>query len=465
MTLMTNPLLQTDSYKFSHFSMLPPGTTEQSSYIESRGGFSKDTLFFGLQMFLKSYMRQSITKADVEAAEAFALVHGEPFNREGFMKIVNRHGGFWPVEIQAVLEGTVVPTKNVLVQVRNTDPELPWVTSFLETALLRAVWYPTTVATNSLLAKRAIWKYLNETADDPTALIDFKLHDFGARGVSSHESAMIGGAAHLVNFMGSDTIEGILAANMFYGAGMAGFSIPASEHSVMTSWGGPEGEVESMRNILNQFAKPGAMFACVSDSYDIRRAAREYWGGALKQQILDSGVCVVVRPDSGDPLTVPVEIVQILWEQFGGTMNSKGYKVLNPAVRVIQGDGITHESIPLILENLKSVGFSTENIAMGMGGGLLQQINRDTLNFAMKCSEVVVNGENRDVFKAPSDQLMKVSKKGRLALMKTARGLETVREDQLGCVNNELKTVWKNGELLVDQTFQEIRTRANREFV
>ena len=293
--MRNNLLLMTDSYKASHFLQYPEKTERVSSYIESRGGKWDRTVFFGLQMFLKEYLSKPITQEDIDEAEAFWTAHGEPFNREGWMHILNEHVGRLPIEIEAVDEGSVIPTRNVLVQIVNTDPTVPWLTSFLETALLRAVWYPTTVATNSFSAKEVIYRALQETADDADAEIGFKMHDFGARGVSSRESAMIGGAAHLVNFMGTDTVEGVLAARRYYGEDMAGFSIPAAEHSTITSWGGPSHEVDAFRNMLKQFAKPGALVAVVSDSYDIYNAASTLWGEVLKQEVIDSG-CDGRRP-------------------------------------------------------------------------------------------------------------------------------------------------------------------------
>ncbi len=264
-----NILLKTDSYKASHWLQYRPGTEYISSYIESRGGKWDETVFFGLQIFLKEYLTTPITQEMIDEAAEFWSAHGEPFNKDGWEYILKKHGGMLPVRIQAVPEGTVVPTSNVLVQVVNTDPKCFWLTSFLETALLRAVWYPTTVATNSYQCKKLIWNALEKSSDDPSGEIGFKLHDFGARGVSSGESAAIGGAAHLVNFLGSDTVEGILCARKYYNESMAGFSIPAAEHSTMTSWGGEEGEIDAMRNMLRNFAKPGSLVAVVSDSYDI----------------------------------------------------------------------------------------------------------------------------------------------------------------------------------------------------
>jgi nicotinamide phosphoribosyltransferase len=178
MTINKSILLNTDSYKFSQFPQYPQGTTNVRSYIESRGGVWKQTVFFGLQIFLKEYLSNPITQDDIDTAEELILAHGEPFNREGWEYILKEHGGFLPVRIKAVPEGSVIPVKNVLATVENTDPQCAWLTSYVETALLRAIWYPTTVATNSYESKRIIHDYLVKTGDP--SLIDFKLHDFGA---------------------------------------------------------------------------------------------------------------------------------------------------------------------------------------------------------------------------------------------------------------------------------------------
>lgn len=463
--MFDNILLDTDSYKASHAFQYPPGTTRVFSYIESRGGRFDRTVMFGLQMWLKRYMSAPITQAMVDEAAEFWAAHGEPFNRDGWEYIVNELKGRLPVVIRAVPEGTVVPTRNVLLTIENTDPACFWLTSFLETSLLRAVWYPTTVSTVSWHARQIIMTALERSSDDPAGQIGFKLHDFGARGVSSRESAGIGGAAHLVNFQGSDTVTGVLYANRFYNTPMAGFSIPAAEHSTMTSWGRSR-EADAYANMINTFGKPGALVAVVSDSYDIMNAAREIWGGELRQLVLESGATLVVRPDSGDPLVVPVDVVEALGERFGYLVNTKGYKVLPGCVRVIQGDGITIESLPVILENLMARGWSADNIAFGMGGGLLQQVNRDTLKFAMKCSAAEINGEWIDVYKDPVSDPGKRSKRGRITLWTSGGEFETAvaapgrwTDRGMGW-SDALVTVWRDGDLLVDTAFDEVRARA-----
>ena len=458
-----------DSYKASQYLQYPQGIEFVNSYVESRGGRFPETVFFGLQAFIKDKLLDPVTREDVDLSEEFIRDHGEPFNREGWDYIVDQYGGRLPIEIQAVAEGTVVDTKNVLAQVINTDPRAYWLTSYLETALLRSIWYPTTVATLSRTAKKKIYEALKVSSDDPDSEIGFKLHDFGGRGVSSQESAALGGASHLVNFMGTDTMEALPLIRQYYGERMAGFSIPASEHSTMTSWNGPEGELDAMRNMLRQFAKPGSLVACVSDSYDIYRATTEYWGTKLKQDIIDSGATLVVRPDSGDPTEVPLKVIELLMDRVGYETNSKGYRVLPQSFRVIQGDGINIDNLQIILDRMLERGLSVSNIAFGMGGGLLQQVNRDTQKFAMKASAARVNGEWRDVYKSPIDQPDKKSKTGRLALIESC-GIgsckyQTVLEDQLNGRKNLLQTVYRNGELIVDQKFSDIRKRANNEYL
>lgn len=454
---MNNIILNSDSYKYSQFNQYPENTTVIYSYIESRGGLYDATVFFGLQMFLKEYLCQPITQDNVDEAEAVITAHGEPFYREGWEYILREHNGYLPVRIDAVAEGTVVKTKNVLATIYNTDPKCYWLTSFLETAILRSIWYPTTVATNSYENKKQILEALKKTGDPES--IGFKLHDFGARGVSSFESAGIGGAAHLVNFQGTDTVTALLYARKYYGADMAGFSIPAMEHSTVTSWG-RENEVESYRNMLKQNAKPGGLVAAVSDSYDIFNACK-LWGTELKQDVINSGATVVVRPDSGDPAVVVLECLKILDQYFGSVVNEKGYKVLNN-VRVLQGDGINHQTIRSIIFTVTLAGYSIDNVAFGQGGALLQIVNRDDQKFAMKCSAAQVNGEWIDVYKSPIHDSGKTSKKGLLKLIKTEKGFVTIndRDPRYGTAEDMLEPVYENGKLLRDQTFDGIRTLA-----
>ena len=461
MSISKSIILNTDSYKVSMWKQMPAGTTGVYSYIESRGGRYDRTVFFGLQAFIKEYLLEPITQADIDIADEILTAHGEPFNREGWEYILSAHRGFLPIVIRAVPEGTVVPVKNVLATIENTDPKAFWLTTWLETALLRAIWYPTTVATQSKMIKNIIADYL-EKSGDPTS-IGFKLHDFGARGVSSMESSGIGGAAHLVNFMGTDNITSVLYAREYYNAGVAGFSIPAAEHSTITSWG-RAGEVKAYSNMVAQFGKPGALLAVVSDSYDIYEACR-MWGTELKQQVIDSGATVVIRPDSGDPVEVLPKMFNILGDTFGYTKNAKGYKVLNN-VRLLWGDGINQLSVRSILGVVVDMnGWSADNLAFGMGGALLQQLDRDTQQFAMKCSAAEINGEWVDVFKDPITDRVKASKKGRVTLWTNGTGEFVSSVDMpkqwanYGWTDALVPVYW-NGNLHKDYTFEEVRANS-----
>jgi nicotinamide phosphoribosyltransferase len=478
MKLSHNILLNTDSYKVSMFKQYPAGTTGVYSYIESRGGRYDRTVVFGLQAFIKEYLLEPITQADIDIADEILTAHGEPFNRAGWQYILDKHNGYLPVVIRAVPEGTVVPVKNVLATIENTDSECYWLTTWLETALLRAVWYGTTVATQSYTIKQVILDYLERTGDPTT--IDFKLHDFGARGVSSMESAGIGGAAHLVNFMGTDTISGVLFAREYYNAGVAGFSIPAMEHSTVTSWG-RDNEVKAYENMVKQFGRAGSILAVVSDSYDIFNAASKLWGEDLRQLVIDSGATVVIRPDSGDPVEVNRRLVEILGEKFGYTTNAKGFKVLNN-VRLIQGDGINELTIRSILGAFMAMGWSADNIAFGMGGALLQIVDRDTQRFAMKCSAMgrtvrIEDGDYGsgwktewfDVVKDPITDPGKKSKAGRVTLWKSGgEWISSVEQPKgwhdkaVGDFVDALEEVYRDGKLVKEITFAEVRQNAKK---
>lgn len=459
--MTVNPILNTDSYKASHYAQYPAGTGHVFSYVEARGGPYADALFFGLQAILKTEFARPVTRADIEEAEDVLTAHGLPFHKAGWDLLLDRHGGHLPLEIRAQAEGTIAPVHVPMMTVVNTDPDFFWLTSYVETALLR-VWYPITVATISHGVRKIIREALIRTADAPDAELPFKLHDFGARGVSSEQSAALGGMAHLVNFQGSDTLSAIVAARKLYGEPMAGFSIPAAEHSTITSWERAN-ETAAYANMVTQFGKPGRIFAVVSDSYDLFHAVEHIWGEDLRQTVIDSGATLVVRPDSGDPVEVVSKTLNLLAAKFGTEVNGKGYKVLK-YVRVIQGDGVNPKSIAAILERIIGEGFSASNLAFGMGGALLQKCDRDTMAFAYKASAARVNGQWRDVYKDPVTDAGKRSKRGLLGLAADGDSFRTVavRDGDFTPVDgsaNRLEPVWRNGTLLRDDTLAAIRGR------
>ncbi|XP_033647974.1 nicotinamide phosphoribosyltransferase-like [Asterias rubens] len=456
-----NILLCTDSYKVTHHFQYPDGTTNVYSYFESRGGKFPETVFFGLQYIIKKWLQgKVVTKEKITEAKEFYKLHfgHDVFNEEGWNYIVEKHGGKLPLLIKAIPEGTVVPTKNVLFTVENTDPKVPWLTNWFETIFVQ-VWYPMTVATNSRAQKEVIAKYLSETADNLDSL-PFKLHDFGFRGVGSVETAAIGGCSHMVNFMGTDTVAGLVLARKFYGCAMAGHSIPAAEHSTITTWG-KSGEREAFANMLQKF--PEGLVAVVSDSFDIYNACEKVWGEQLKDMVVERGNrdgVLVIRPDSGDPPEVVEKVLNILGKAFGTVTNSKGYKELPKYLRVIQGDGINLEMLDKILSCMKRGQWSAENVVFGSGGALLQKLNRDTQKCAFKCSSCTIKGERRDVFKEPKTDLVKKSKKGLLTLELQNNKFVTVQEGKGNPDKDLLIPVFKNGALLVDYNLADIRQRA-----
>ena len=457
-----NILLRSDSYKVTHWRQYPPGAETIYSYFESRGGRFHDVVFFGLQYYLKRYLQgQVVTQEKIEQADELFRLHfgdkdGYLFNRAGWEDILNRFGGRLPVSIKAPLEGSVIPNHNVMMTIENTDPAFYWLPNYLETLLVQT-WYACSVSTQSREMKKLILRYLRSTGDPEQ--VGFKLCDFGFRGVSSVETAGVGGAAHLLNFMGTDTFEGIMVARDFYGEPMAGFSIPAAEHSTITSWG-RENEMDAMENMITQF--PAGLVAVVSDSFNIYEACRDIWGDKLRDKVMERNGTLVIRPDSGDPAGVICEILPILGERFGYAANAKGYKVLDPHVRLIQGDGIDFDMLNAILKAMKRAEWSADNIAFGSGGGLLQKLDRDTLKFAFKCSNIRVNGEDRPVYKSPITDRGKQSKQGRLKLVKLTGShgwvYHTVPEDDPR--PDEMVEVFRDGDILVDQSFADIRKRA-----
>lgn len=448
-----------DSYKVSMFLQYPPKTEYVSSYIEARGSSDPDydeVVFFGLQYFIKKYLMKPVTMEDLEEAKEIFALHGEPFPYEQWKYIIDEYDGYLPLKIEAVPEGTILPLSNVLVQITNTDPKCYWLPTWVETPILRTIWYASTVATNSRTIKKELKKFYDKSGSVDG--LDFKLHDFGSRGVSSKESAGIGGLAHLISFKGTDTVEALLYGRKYYNIDMAGFSIPASEHSTITTWG-RENENKAYDNMLNVFPDY-PMIACVSDSYNIYNAVDDIWGRQLKHKILDGDQTLVVRPDSGDPLTVPIVVIEKLMANFGYSVNSKGYRTLPKQIRVIQGDGITKNPIKQILANLEKSKLTLDNLAFGQGSGTLQMVNRDVLQFAMKASAIRIDGKWSDVYKEPIEGGKK-SKRGVLGLYHTENdGFITERKLENDIAYNNLHVIYQTGEMFSDVSLKDVRQRA-----
>lgn len=478
--MKNNFILMTDSYKLSHWKQLPTNTTLVDSYMESRINAKFNiTLFCELQYYLYKYLQGNVVNMDdLEEANEFSLAHfgSDMFNYEGWKYIIETYQGKLPIRIKAPKEGTIIPIGNVLMTIENTDPKCAWLTNVVETLLMK-LWYPITVATNGFECKLAILKMLRDTGCDEGGLL-FKLHDFGYRGVSSEETAEIGGAAHLINFMGTDNLAAIQHIRQWYDKdyfekgktkAMYGFSVPASEHSVALMWG--EGNEEGyFLNMLEQY--PTGIVSIVIDTYDAINFV-ETMSTKYKDKILDREGVVVFRPDSGNPVEINMKLINILWKHFGGTYTSKGYKLLDNHVRLIQGDGIDKDMIIDILNTGAACGYAADNWVFGSGGGLLQKWNRDDQRFAIKPSygEKLVDGNvvGFDLSKKPKTDLTKSSKPGKLKLHKSGEfgysTLSSFNYSNPAAFNgyvDELEVVFENGVVKRFQTFENIRDIANK---
>lgn len=464
---MLNLITATDSYKLGHWQQYPEGTTGVYSYLEARTGDSgpQETVFFGLQPILETLRGHIVKWEHLDEAFELANAHfGNPklFNRDGWERIIVKHHGKLPIRIKAVPEGTVMPRGHVLMTVENLDAQCYWLTNALESYLMH-VWYPTTVASLSRGVKKVLAQALTQSGASLDGL-PFMLHDFGYRGAATHEQAALGGLSHLVNFMGTDTVPALLLAQSAYShVGAAGFSIPATEHSVMTALGS-EGEMAQLQRALDAY--PTGLVSVVADSYDYYNFVTALGNGSFHDQILARDGKVVVRPDSitdlhPTPGRLMVWTLEKLWNDFGGTVNAKGFRVLDPHIGVIWGDGIDPVGIQNIISGAMLAGFSAENLVFGMGGGLLQKVNRDTMRFAFKSSAQARNGIWHDVMKWTIDP-SKRSKPGRLVLVKGQGGWATKPEHALNFQYeaDQLQTVFDCGRLTRRTTLDEVRERA-----
>jgi nicotinamide phosphoribosyltransferase len=457
-----NLIIDTDSYKDSHWAAYPSDTNKIVGYVEPRVKDGEYLRFFGLQSLLMNWIENPITLADVAEAEEISLGHygrNDVFPAEEWRYIAKTYVGAFPVKISALPEGSLIKGSNLMVKVESTDERVPWVATFIETQLLR-LWADITVCTNSYRLREEIGKYLAQTHNDPLAVLPFMLHDFGSRGVAGQETAGRLGLAHLVNFMGSDTKIALKYARDYYDCKMAAYSIPAMEHSTVISWGRTN-EKAAYQNFIQTYAKPGAIIAMVVDSYDVDYAVTEIIGNQLKSQIINSGAKVMIRPDSGNPKEMVLRILGYLAESFGYTINKKGYKVLKN-VGVVQGDGVNSESIAEILEAVIDAGYCISNIVFGMGGALLQKITRDDYSFAYKICLVERNHKARAVKKFPKGDPLKASKDGDLDLILDENGDFVTIDRMLDTTDkpSQLVTYYHNGELLVHDTLDVIRARA-----
>ena len=436
--LKINSLDLSDSYKDGHNSMMPPGVTESGLYYEARGGEFEYSSLFGLQYNLIAHLEGEFVTQEMLDEQVNEVIPQHmsptfPYNVRMWQHIIDKYAGRLPIEIRAVEEGLPIPTRNALFTVHNLGGEITNALPGWLEGLLEHAWFGSGVFTKSRSVKQIIHEFLVETADPNEAgeypSLEYQLHDFGFRGVSSVESASIGAAAHLCNFRGTDTKIGMSLLNQFYKAPRAvGRSVPASEHSVMTIRG-RGGESAVVKQILDKF--PGMVVSIVGDSYDIFNFTDKIIGeehhAAIQSRV---GGKVVVRPDSGTPSVIVPRLLESLGTCFGYSVNSKGYKVLAPTVGIIWGDGMDLFSIRALFKAVKEAGWSAENLVVGMGGGLLQKINRDSQKVAIKMSYAIIDGKLVEVYKDPITDPGKTSKRGKLGVVNLNGAYRTVQDVQ-----------------------------------
>lgn len=467
-----NMLLATDVYKLGHLVQYLQGTNKVESYLMARSNKNfSELVFFGLQYYLKEYLSKPLT---VEMAEKFFRVHKYvlgPISNDVRCKILALAKlGYWPVEIKSVEEGSAMPVRNALMTIESTHPDFYWCVGYIESILLK-VWYTTTVATTSYHYRKMLSEFWNKTSDLPNEFQKFYVHDFGYRGDTSEEGACISGVAHLLSFIGSDTLVAFEPAEDYYYANPEGLmsSVPASEHSVMCSYG-RDNEIAAFERMLELY--PSGIVSIVSDTFNVWNVLTNFVD-KLKDKILARNGKTVFRPDSGNPEFIicgnpnaeegSLEwkgCIRLLDEKFGHSVNSKGYKVLNPKVGLIYGDGMYLERYKRTLTRLEEMGYSADNLVIGVGG-ILRNHSRDTLGFALKATQIEVNGIPQEIEKDPITDPGKKSHKGVVCLTYEDGQYKTVDQctpefKRWNCI---LKTKFKDGKLYNECNFADMRKR------
>lgn len=478
-----------DFYKLAHRPMYPRGMQTVYSTWTPRATRMKNVneiVAFGNQAFIKdkliSLMNKNFFNRPKEQVMAefkriIKYTLGDPNPDTSHLEELHDLG-YLPLSIKALPEGTVVPLRVPTLTIQNTDPRFFWLTNYIETLASCELWQASTSATIAREYRRILDKAAMETVGN-TDFVMFQGHDFSMRGMSSLSSAISSGMGHLLSFVGTDTVPAIQAAEYLYKANvekeLVGTSIPASEHSIQCAY---EDDMEYFRRLINE-VHPNGFVSIVSDGYD-------FWDvigrviPALKEDILARkggpvGDKVVIRPDSGDPVLIVCGdpdapkgslehkgAVEALWDIFGGTVTEKGYKLLDSHIGLIYGDAITLLRAQEIVDCLKAKGFASINVVFGIGSYTYQYNTRDTFGYALKSTMCVINGDEKQIFKDPkTDNGIKKSQKGRVVVLKDKNSLKFM--DGLSLNDNvagdQLREVFRDGKLLIDESFEEIRAR------
>ncbi|KAF2341138.1 nicotinate phosphoribosyltransferase [Flavobacterium tistrianum] len=483
-----NPLLLTDGYKVDHRRQYPDGTTlVYSNWTPRKSRLEEvdEVVFFGLQYFIKKYIIHDFeeyffkkSKEEVVAKYARRINNYLGENQVGTKHIEDLHDlGYIPMVFKALPEGASVPLRVPMFTMYNTIPEFFWLTNYFETLLSAVIWLPCNSATIAKEYRKVLDKYADQTSSVPE-FVDWQAHDFSMRGMGGIEAALTSAAGHLLSFKGSDTIPAIDFLEEYYKANsdqeLVAGSVAATEHSVMCM-GTTEGEYETFKRLITE-VYPKGIVSIVSDTWDLWKVLTDYLP-RLREDIVSREGKVVIRPDSGDPVDIicgnpngkteqeKKGVIELLWDVFGGTTNAKGFKELVPQIGAIYGDSITVARATQICERLKEKGFASTNVVLGIGSFTYQYNTRDTFGFAMKATYGEVNGEGRAIFKDPiTDDGTKKSAKGlmKIDLIDGKYHLTdnvSWEEEKQG----ELKEVFRDGKLLIDQSLSEIRTRVKNE--
>jgi nicotinamide phosphoribosyltransferase len=453
-----NPLDFFDNYKHDHAKMFPKGTTAVQLYYAGRGGELPYLQLVGLQYFLKRYLCGAFfTQEDLDRKTEQRKRAGRTFHPEIWQYILDKYQGRLPISIHAIKEGKKVGLGNALFRVDSEDPECFWLPGALED-ILHHTWHGSAVCVMSSHIYEVVKQYLYETSDNPEVHLPYMLNDFGMRSSVNMDAAAVASFAHLLNFRGSDSGDiGEHFARRYYRLGDFTWlydAVDASEHSVMTALG-KAGEVKRVGELLD--LHPTGLISIVGDSYDIFNFTENIIGGVYRDRIAARQGKVVTRPDSDDPLVVIPRLLNILAEKFGYTTNNKGYKVLAPCVGLIWGDGMNRYSIRRVYALLKDLGWSAENLVVGMGGGLVQKgLDRDTQKVAMKNCSQTRDGVEYDIWK---EAVGKASHRGKVALVwrEEKNDYDTVNpQDVVFPLVNAHELTYHTGELKRDMTFEEI---------
>ena len=483
----TNPMLLIDFYKAVHAEMLPKGITKSVSYFTPRMSRVKrwnEVVMFGLQGFIKTYLvdyfnEEFFGKPFAEVMAEYKRIMDATLGAEAYKikKVEKLHKlGYLPIEIFSLPEGTLVPMHVPMFGITNTHPDFAWLPQSLESLISAESWHPMLAATVGHTYREIVNRYYEKTCEDtiPRAKA---LGAFDFRGEECTESAVKAGAGWCLSFLNTATVPTIPYLEKNYNCDCTkepvAFGSPSTEHSVMCSNFAVDGdEITLLRRLLTEIY-PNTGFSAVLDSYD-------YWNvienvlPQLKKEILEHNGCMLMRGDSGDCVEVVTETVFKLWDIFGGTVNSKGYKVLDPHVKAIYGDSITVQRCEQIYEILTENGFACSNVALGVGSfsfqcieedGILKPFTRDTFSSCIKATYCEINGKPYPIFKNPKDGGFKKSQKG-CCVVYREDGILKYRDEYnwdeaVADERNLLQTVFKDGTLVKEQTLREIREILN----